>query len=136
VTVIPRLGQAPENFAHSSPEKSADVFRQYHCGPDLSNDAKHFVPQTGAGSLFDSGPASGAGDVLTRKASTDDIHESAPGASVEGSDVVPDRGVVKASVCDARIDDLLAVRLDLAVADGSCRHDKSKSEVNSAVPGE
>lgn len=59
----------------------------------------------------------------TGESGRDDVDEPPPGLSVEGSDVVPDRGVVEPSVVDAVLEDVDAEVVPLDVSDGAVSED-------------
>jgi len=74
---------------------------------------------------------------LTREASTENIHRSTPGSSVEGLDVIPDWSVIEVAVFDPGLDDLLAVLVPFDVADGTGGESRqSEAETEPTVPGE
>ena len=71
--------------------------------------------------------------VLARVTDSNDIHLSTPRFPVEGCDVIPKGSVVQVSVCDSLVDDSLAIRVFLDVADGLDVH-ASESETKREAP--
>lgn len=76
------------------------------------------------------------GEGLAGIAGKDEMNAAAPGSSVEGSQVAPDRRVRQASVSHARRERGRGVRLALDVADGSKpRLGDVDAEVEPAIAG-
>jgi hypothetical protein len=94
-----------------------DVLQEAEPWSYLANDARRIRPHV----PFISGAELAAGDTewLAREPPRDAIHASAPCSTVEGSHVIPDGGIVEHAVCDALLDDSLAVVVSLDVAHDS-----------------
>jgi hypothetical protein len=92
---------------------SLDVLGEHISWLDSSHDPQHFRPKIDSCSPA---PACRA-EWLAGESPRDAIHLSTPCSTVEGSNVVPDGGVVKDAVCDSLPDDALAILVSLDVAD-------------------
>jgi hypothetical protein len=86
--------------------------RQY-----LTDDSRHVLPHT-ASLAFDSGAFASGRDVLTGKASRNDINTASPWVSVKGLNVIPDRERRQASVVLAGNQDARCVCVPLHSAHG------------------
>lgn len=84
----------------------------------FANDAGHLHPESAALAV-DSGSKSCGADVLAREAASDDVHQSTPRFSVEGSHIIPDREGFEASVVLAGHEDSSSVVIDFDGADGA-----------------
>ena len=117
--IIPHLGQVAENT--SKPARSEDwgVFHEDVVRSNLANDSRLFFPES-ASRPFDSFSGAVCGtDVLTRESARNDIHQSTPGLTVEGSHVVPDGERFEASIVLSGEQDAPGVVVDFDGADGS-----------------
>jgi len=74
---------------------------------------------------------------LAREASTENIHRSTPGSTVEGFDIVPDGSVIEKSIDLTLANDLLAIFVPFDVTYGpGLDTGEAESEAESAVAGE
>jgi hypothetical protein len=116
--VVPAFGQPPEDLAEIvAGEKSGYVFQEREGGSYFPKDAEGVGPHVSFVVL--ALPLSGDAERLAREARRDDIHESTPWLSVEGSHVVPDREQGEHTVPLTPQQDFAAERFDFHGADGA-----------------
>lgn len=82
--------------AGNSASCPGDVLPEEERGLALDGDADMLEEEAGAAAIQPS-PLSSDAEILTRRAASDEIHQSTPRSSVEGAHVVPDR-----CLCQAR----------------------------------
>jgi len=108
-------------------QMSGDVFAEDQRRPCLSDDSRDMGPQV-ARIVFTKSTAGGR-ERLARVARSNDIHDSAPRAAVEGSDVGPDRRLRYGLVLHARCQYASRICLPLDMTDRSIPwHSKGDSE--------
>jgi hypothetical protein len=139
--VIPDFGQLSDHGAAiwwpsiTSHKDAWHVLQDDEFWSHLPNDAECIGPEVPV--IIGAPAESGVAMWLTREASTENIHRSTPGSSVETFDVVPDGSVVEVAVSDTGLDDLLAVFVPLDVADGPGGESRqSEAETEATVPAE
>ena len=133
-STIPALGQVSE-YPICPPNKQAwDVFHKHDCGSYFAYDAEHFKPQP-ASATFDASTFASHAEVLAWEAASDNIHISAPGSPVEGSNIVPHGSIIELSVAHVPLEDFDAVWLILNIADGSGESRPLESECDTADSG-
>lgn len=116
-SIIPHLGQVSENSSKPARSEHWGVFHERESGLYLANDSGKFRPEAGAFAA-DASAFSCCADVLAREAARDDIHQTAPWLSVEGSHIVPDREGIEASVVLSGEEHAAGVVVDFDGADG------------------
>jgi hypothetical protein len=94
------------------------VFHEREARSYLTNDTCHLAPEAAALAV-DPSASAGAGDVLAREATRDDIHESSPGSPVESADIVPHREGLEGAIVLSGEQHASGVGLDLDGADGT-----------------
>jgi hypothetical protein len=116
--IIPQRGQVSENTSKPARSEVWGVLHEDVSRSHLANDPRHFSPQSASGAV-DARTFSGSGDVLAREPASDDVHQSTPWPSIEGSHVVPDWEGVQASVVLAGEQDAPGVVVDFDGAHGA-----------------
>jgi hypothetical protein len=87
--IIPHRGQVSKDDSKSANSEHWRVFHEDVTGLNFANHSCHFSPQSAFFSA-DSGPFSGAGNVLTRESTRDDFDKSSPRLSVECFNILKD----------------------------------------------
>ena len=134
--IEPHAGQVPENDVNASNKQGPNVLHEDEPGSHLANDPRVLTPQPGARPVDDSGAAPGAADVLAGESANDEIHASAPRATIEGADVRPDRRLIQPTVRHARDQYRRSVSLPLHVTDRSSDSSVPESKVEPSDAGE
>jgi hypothetical protein len=112
-----QLLKVADDAVETEGEMAPHVFDENAAGLHLADDVLDRGPQmTRVGRAL---AVAGRRERLARIAGSEDIHSAAPGAPIEGFDVVPDRGVVERAVLHARFEDRGRERIALGIADGS-----------------
>jgi hypothetical protein len=91
---VPKPSQISGNFGQAPADVSWHVLKKNESRPALVNDScdlRPEVPRVGCPELL-----AGDGERLTRVSRRDEIHRSTPRASVEGSQVIPERRRIQA----------------------------------------
>jgi hypothetical protein len=129
--IEPERGQVSENLIEPHRKQPWDVFQEDEAGSHFPNDSRHIRPDpplvVGAEAL--------ACDRswLARKPTVNQIHDSTPRATAEGSEVVPDRSVIQGAVLHMRDQARGGKCFPLHVTDGAS--DSGKGEVDPADAG-
>jgi len=89
-----------DDLAASERQMTGDVLEEAECGLALSKNASDVWPEVSR--VVCSGACSGQAKRLTGVASNDAIHDSTPRASIEGSEVRPDRRRSQATLLHLR----------------------------------
>lgn len=113
----------------------ADVFEETQCGLSLLNDSSDARPKVPR--IIRSTPLTGEAERLARVAASDAIHNSTPRATVEGSQVAPDRSRSHGFFFHARRQYRRGESFPLNVTDNASRSacGKLNSEVEPADAG-
>jgi hypothetical protein len=94
--IEPARGKVSKDVGEPKRNVSGDVLEEDEGGPDLVEDSTHVGPQMALVEF--ASPASCDREGLARVARCDEIHDSAPRAAVEGSEIVPDRSTIQVLV--------------------------------------
>jgi len=116
--IIPHRGKITEDHGKTSGNKQRAVFHKHETRSNLTNNARHFLPQTGPSSC-DTRSFSSRANILTGEASADDINSTMPGFTIKGAHVIPDWESVKTSVRLSGKQDASGVGIKLDSADGA-----------------
>jgi hypothetical protein len=112
----------------------ADIFKEAHSWPCLSDDASDVWPEMSrivGAALF-----SGHAEWLARVAANDAIHEATPRSAVEGSEIRPKRRLVQSSRLHLPSQDFAGVGFDLHSTDDASSWDRQlDAVVESAASG-
>lgn len=132
--IEPELGQVREDGSEAAPNKSGDVLQEDEARSHLANDASDVGPEPplvgGAAAL------AGGGEWLAGEARSDAIHDAAPRAAVEGSEIRPNRRVIQGFVRHARSQDRAGIGFVLNEADDASSWDRQpEAEVESPDSG-
>jgi hypothetical protein len=113
---------------------SGDVLTEDQSRPCFGDDPANMGPQVSR--IIFASSAAGAGERLARVARSDEIHDSAPRAAVEGSQIRPDRrrsqGLVFHARCQYR--DCICLPLDMTDCAVS-RNNELDAELETSNPG-
>jgi hypothetical protein len=106
--IEPHRGQVSENSSESPRSEHWAVFHFDSAGLNFANDPRHFCPESASLAVE---PVSGAGgaNVLAGKASSHNVNNSSPSASIKGSNVIPNRERRKGAIVLACDEDRLSV---------------------------
>jgi hypothetical protein len=121
--VIPQIGKVFDDSDKSASSYLRDVFRKNKARLHLANNSRHVSPQARAltfnSTMFavDVVVTSGRACVLAGEPTAHNVNESAPGLTVEGTHVVPDRELWQDSVSLSLQQDFSAVRFNLDSTD-------------------
>ena len=113
---------------------TGDVFKEDPLGFAFGDDARDLRPEVAR--IAPAAPPSGDGERLARVARSEEIHDAAPRAAVEGAKVRPNRSRVQGAVCKTRRQEERSRRFDFHVADrASARQSESESKGEAGVTG-
>jgi len=113
----PHASQAAGDDVKAERKVAGDVLEENKSRFALPDDALHLRPEVARVSSAES--VAGEAEGLARVARSDEIHDSAPRAAVEGSKVVPDRSRSQAALAHARDQDRGGKGLPLHVTHGA-----------------
>lgn len=116
--IEPERGQVSKYTSKPARSERWAVFHEHEPGSYLTNDPKHFAPES-ASLAVDALAFAGDADVLAREASRHHVNTAAPWSSVKGSDVIPDRERRQEPIVLARNEYVPSVGLELDGADRS-----------------
>ena len=137
--IEPQAGQRPKNLfggtAAVDSKEPWDVLEKHPFGANLPNDAPDIGPEPALVRRAEAFARVGRG--LAGEAGRDEIHASAPRATVEGGDVVPDRSWIQGRVCHPRHERGRCVGFPLNVTHSSVRvaEGDSEAEIESSAAG-
>jgi hypothetical protein len=115
--IIPHRGKVSSDSGSPENSKSWRVFHEYEAWSHFANDAGHLFPES-AFCAIKSFACPCHADVLARESASDDVHQSTPWLSIEGSHIVPDREGIEASVILSGHEDTAGVVVIFDGADG------------------
>jgi hypothetical protein len=130
--IEPQRGQVSENSSKPSTNEHWGVFHEDETGSNLANDPGKFRPEAGALS-FDSGALSCCADVLARKASRNDVNNSAPRSSVKTAHIRPNRERFEDSIILSLRQNLCGVGITLNGAHGSPSKDLAPENASTSA---
>jgi len=135
LSIEPRFGQVPEYVLESSLRQARHVLQEDgSSGFRVANDPEDGGPEPSRIVGLSALPRGRPG--LAREARSDEIHDSTPASSVEGSQVRPDRARIQPSVTHARRQDGGRKGFDLHVTYGAdSRAGGVESERDASDPG-
>lgn len=134
--IEPERGKVREDLVESAGPERRDVFNEDKSRLNLGDDAGVLSPEPGP-LTGQTGSFPRDGNVLAGKTARDEIHSSAPRATVESGDVTPDRSWSQGAFRHARSQDCGSVGFPLHVAkDASFWNSKGDSEIESAASAE
>jgi hypothetical protein len=114
--IEPRFGQVRENGSKVRVSKETwDVLQERVSGSNVANAANRIGPEVPL--VVDSKPLPCLAERLARESRSDDIHDSSPRLSIEGSDVSPDGERLKAPIILSLHKNPLTVGIDFNSAD-------------------
>lgn len=116
-------------------DRAADVLPERERGLALFDDASLLFPEAGL-LAFETSATAGDGEILAGAAASDEIHQAAPAAAVEGAHVRPDRSFAQGSVCHSSSKHGSAERIRLDVRHCSSAARELKPEVEAADAAE
>jgi hypothetical protein len=133
----PESGKPSENNSScGKSENWRDIFNSDPFGLNLANDSQVLKPEPGVLS-FNSGPLAGHGEISAGEAPNDSSHAATVESAREGSDIRPDRSLVKAPIFHARRQNAGCADFPLAVTDAaSIWNCESDGQVESGRSGE
>jgi hypothetical protein len=130
--IKPEDGKVAQDTSEPSGSNNVgDVLQVDVARSHLSDDASSMRPEVSL--VIKSGSFAGGREGLARESASDDVNESMPGMSVEGGEVIPDRGMVKSLFGHPCCEYGRGVGVTFDVADGL--EDVAKSEGEASVSG-
>jgi hypothetical protein len=115
---IPARGQVSENSANVGVSKQTwDVLQEHVAGSYFANDPPNVGPEVTR--VFFSELFSGDAERLTWETRSDDIHDTTVSPAGECSQIMEDRGVVKASVSYSLSENFTAIPIYLHISNGT-----------------
>ncbi len=94
---VAHADQSCGDFGEAEAEMMGDILEEDEGRLDLADDAGDMRPEVAG--IFGAPALAGNGERLTRIARSDDVHRAAPRATVEGSNIVPDRRAIQGLLC-------------------------------------
>jgi hypothetical protein len=88
--IVPQRGQISEYDIKPPPSKHWAVFHEHVTGSYLAKDASELPPEARSGSS-ETAPRPRGTNVLAGKAARNDVNNAPPRASVEGTNIIPNR---------------------------------------------
>lgn len=118
LSIIPERGKVFEDDFESARAERGNVFNEDQSRLNLLDDSGELLPEP-ASLPSDACALSGNGDVLTREAAKDDVHQATKWLAVEGGHIRPNRRWVQVVFLHARSQDFAGVGFPLHVSDRS-----------------
>jgi hypothetical protein len=132
--IEPELGQVPENSFQASNKEAWDVLQKDPPGLNVANDADNLRPDVAVVALAELLP--GDAKRLTGESRSNEIHDSTPRASIEGSEVTPERSRIQGALFHTRRQDRGGIGFPLHVTDDAGgRLGESNAEFESSDAG-
>jgi hypothetical protein len=133
--IPPALRQVPEDFlegaAGADAEQAGHVLDEQPSSAELARDAPDVGPQPSI--IVGAEPSAGDAGGLARESRSDEIHEAAPRAAVEGFQIVPDRRELQGAFDHSISDDGSRVGLPL---DNNHKANGGQSKSDAALEAE
>jgi hypothetical protein len=109
--IHPQFGQVSKDSPKPPKSESCRVLHKREARSYFANDSGHLAPES-ASLTFDTFSLSGVADVLAWESTADDIGDSSPRSSIEGSDIIPDWKRRQDSIALPLQQDLSGIRFD------------------------